>query len=172
MALPPVGVRGLDRLVLGLVLGLLDDDTAAGGVARKGLVMLAGTPPRLARGAGAERAVAPGELRRGERRGVGRLWLIVGVGVALVKADVLVAVLQHRTEVIAVLGLGLAFSVLRPQPVGIAVSAAAMLAFTLAPSSTLLGIALGLGAFVLLLALFIAIGSLLHARQDQDRSHA
>lgn len=98
-----------------------------------------------ARGAGAERAVAPGELRRGERRGVGRLWLIVGVGVALVKADVLVAVLQHRAEVIAVLGLGLAFSVLRPQPVGIAVVAAAMLAFTLAPSSTLLGIALGLG---------------------------
>jgi len=73
------------------------------------------------------------------------LWLIVGVGVALVKADVLVAVLQHRAEVIAVLGLGLAFSVLRPQPVGIAVGAAAMLAFTLAPSSTLLGIALGLG---------------------------
>ncbi len=92
-----------------------------------------------------ERAAAPGELRRAGPRRVGWPWLIVGVG------------------------LGLAFSVLRPRPVGIAMTAAPLLAFTLAPRSTALGIALGLGAFMLLLALFIAIGTVLHARQDQDR---
>ncbi len=96
----------------------------------------------------------------------------MGVGLALVKANVLTEVVHHRIEVIALLGLGLAFSVLRPRPVGIALTAAALIAFTLAPHSTDLGIALGFGAFVLLLAVFIAIGTVLHARQDQDRATA
>ncbi len=118
-----------------------------------------------------EPAAAPGALRTG-RRGVGWPWLIVGVGLALGKADALTALLDHRPEVIAFLGLGLALSVLRPRPIGIAATAAPLLAFTLAPASTALGIALGVGGFVLLLALFIAIGTVLHARQDHDRAGA
>lgn len=96
--------------------------------------------------------------------------MIVGLGLALVKADGLAAVLHHRPEVIAVLAVGLALSVLRPRPLGIAVTAAPLLAFTLAPRSTALGIGLGLGAFVLLLTLFVAIGTVLHAKQGQDRA--
>jgi hypothetical protein len=98
--------------------------------------------------------------------------LIVVVVLALVKANALVAVLHHRAEVLAILGLGLALSVLRQRPVGIAVTAAPLLAFVLAPRSTALGIALGLGVFVLLLAIFTTIGTVLHARQDQDRAGA
>jgi hypothetical protein len=125
-----------------------------------------------ARATGVERAAGPGQLRRAGRRGVGWPWLIVGVVLALVKADGLAAVLHHRAEVVAILGLGLALSVLRRRPVGIAVTTAPLLAFILAPRSTALGIALGLGVFVLLLALFTAIGTVLHARQNQDRAGA
>ncbi len=99
-------------------------------------------------------------------------WLIVGVGVALVKGDALAAVVHHRIELTVLLGLGLAFSVLRTRPVAIAATAGPLLAFTLAPRSTALGIALGFGAFLLLLALFTAIGTVLRARQDQDRADA
>ena len=120
---------------------------------------------------GVERAAAPGELRRAGRRG-GWPWLIVGVGLALVKANALTEALHYRVAVIVLLGLGLAFSVLRPKPIGIAVTAAPLLAFTLAPRSTVSGVALGFGAFVLLLALFIALGTALHARQGHDRAVA
>jgi hypothetical protein len=96
----------------------------------------------------------------------------VGVGLAVVKADGLAAVLHHRVEVIALLGLGLVLSVLRPRPVGIALTAGPLLAFTFGPRSTVLDIAVGFGAFVLLLALFIAIGTVLAARQDPDGAGA
>jgi hypothetical protein len=96
--------------------------------------------------------------------------LIVGIGLALGKTEGLRELLHHQGELIALLGLGLAFSVLRPRPVGIALTAAPLLAFALAPRSTVLGIALGLGGFVLLLALFFAVASVLHARQEQGRA--
>lgn len=47
LALPPVCVRRVQRAVLGLPLGLLEDDAAAGGVAGQGLVVFAGAPPGL-----------------------------------------------------------------------------------------------------------------------------
>lgn len=121
---------------------------------------------------GAERAAPLDKRRRAGRRDVGWPWLIVGVGFTLVKTDALAEVLHHRVGVIVLLGLGLAFSALRTSSVGIAVAAAPLIAFTLAPRSTALAIALGFGTFVLLLALFIAIGTMLHARQDRDRAHA
>jgi uncharacterized membrane protein (DUF485 family) len=95
--------------------------------------------------------------------------LIVGVGLALFKADGFAAVLPHRAAVIAILGLGLVFSVLRGRPAVIAMTAGPLLAFTLAPRSTALGIAVGIGAFGLLLTLFMAIATVLQARQDHDR---
>jgi hypothetical protein len=88
------------------------------------------------------------------------------------KAHVLAGVIEHRASVVAFLAVALALSVLRTRPVGIALTAAPLLAFTLAPSSTVLGIALGLGAFAVLLALFVAIGTVLHARQNQDRARS
>jgi hypothetical protein len=111
-----------------------------------------------------ERAAVPGEVQRG-RRGGRWPWLIVGIGLALVKSNAIAEVGHHPSELIAVLGVGLAVSVLRTRPVGFAVSAAPLLAFALAPRSTAVGVAVGLGAFVLLLALFVAIGTVLQARQ-------
>ena len=95
-----------------------------------------------------------------------------GVGLAILKAHAFMGLLHHRPGVIALLGLGLAFSVLRLQPVTFAVTAGPLLAFVLAPGSTALGIALGFGAFVLLLVLFMAIGTVLRARQLRDRHDA
>jgi uncharacterized integral membrane protein len=85
--------------------------------------------------------------------------MIVGVGLALVKANAAADLVHHRTGLIVALAAALAVSVLRTRPVGIALSGAPLLAFALAPGSTALGIALGFGAFVLLLALFVAIGT-------------
>jgi len=118
---------------------------------------------------GVECAPAHGELRRSGRGGVRWPWMIVGVGLALVKANAAADLVHHRTGLIVALAAALAVSVLRTRPVGIALSGAPLLAFALAPGSTALGIALGFGAFVLLLALFVAIGTVLQARQAHDR---
>ena len=90
----------------------------------------------------------------------------------MAKVDALAAVLHHRAEVIVLLAVGLVFSMLRPRPVWIAVTAATLLAFTLAPGSTALGIAFGLGVFMLLLSLFLLIGIVLHARQQHQQHGA
>ena len=97
---------------------------------------------------------------------------MVGVGLVLLKAEALPELLRHRGWVIAILGLGLVSSVLRMRPVAVALTAGPLLAFALAPGSTALGIAVGVGAFGLLLALFFVIGAVLMARQDHGRSRA
>ena len=84
----------------------------------------------------------------------------------LFKAEALSGLLHHRGWVIAILGLGLVSSVLRMRPVGVALTVGPLLAFALAPGSTALGIAVGVVAFGLLLALFFAVGAVLMARQD------
>lgn len=54
---------------------------------------------------------------------------------------------------------------LRPKPLLIAALVAALLATTLAPHTAVLGVALGFGAFAVLVALFFTISTLLHARR-------
>jgi hypothetical protein len=49
--------------------------------------------------------------------------------------------------------------VLRTRPIGVALTAGPLLACALGPSSTALGIAIGVAACVLLLALFFAFGT-------------
>ena len=112
-----------------------------------------------------QRADAPGEVRGAGRRRRGWPWAIVGVALALVKADAFRVILHGRVALMALFGVGLVLSVLRPRPVGIAVTAAGLLAFVLAPGSLVLGIGLALGTFVLLLALFFAVATVLQARQ-------
>jgi hypothetical protein len=99
-------------------------------------------------------------------------WMVVGVGLALLKTEVLSGLLHHEIWVIVMLALGLVFSVLRTLPIGVALTAGPLLAFALGPSSTALGIAVGVGAFVLLVGLFFAVGTVLRARQDHSRSRA
>jgi hypothetical protein len=98
--------------------------------------------------------------------------MVVGVGLVLLKAEALPALLHHRVWPIVILGLGLVSSVLRTRLVGVALTAGPLLAFALDPGSTAFGIAVGVGAFGLLLAMFFAVGTVLMARQGHDRSRA
>jgi hypothetical protein len=94
-------------------------------------------------------------------------WLIGGLVLALVKGQALVGQLHHRTALIVFLSLVVARSVLRRSPVALAVLGGALFAFALAPHPIMLGIAVGVGAVVVLLTLFVAIGRVLHARQHR-----
>lgn len=93
------------------------------------------------------------------------LWLIVGVLVVVGKSEGLAELIHHRVSLIALLALGVAFSVLRPRPALLAATAAPLLAVTVGRHSLALGLALGVGGYVVLLALFYAIGTVLMARQ-------
>jgi hypothetical protein len=115
-----------------------------------------------------DRAVAaPGSsgglVARG--RGTRWPWLIVAIAVGAVKVEAYASLLHDRTGVIFVLAVGLLVAFLRAKPVAIAVFAAGILGFALALHPLLAGVALGVGAFVLLIALFFAISTVLHARQ-------
>ena len=88
------------------------------------------------------------------------------MGVGAVKVDAYASLVHHRGGMLAVLAIGLLGVVLRPKPVGIAAFAAAILALALAPHPFVLGVALGVGAFVVLMTLFFAISTALHARQE------
>jgi uncharacterized membrane protein (DUF485 family) len=87
--------------------------------------------------------------------------------VGAVKVEAYASLLHHRGSLIGVLAVGLVLSVLRPKPLAIAAFAAGILAFALAPHPVLLGVALGFGAFALLIALFFTISTVLHARQSR-----
>lgn len=93
-------------------------------------------------------------------------WVIVAVGLSVVKSDGYRVVLHNRVGVIVAFGVVLAFSVLRPKPVRIAVAAAALVALALNPHALALGVAIAFGAFVLLMTLFTAVAAVLHARQN------
>ena len=103
------------------------------------------------------------ETKLGRPRGARWPWLIVAIAVGAFKARGVTEVIHYRAGVIAVLALVLVGSVLRPRPVFIAAATAALLAFALAPHPAGVGIALGVGAFVVLMVLFFAIATLLQA---------
>ena len=92
-------------------------------------------------------------------------WLIVAIGAAALKVDAYASLARHPGELVFLLAAGLAFSLLRPKPVLIAAMAGALFALVLAPHPVGLGIAVGVGAFVLLTVLFFAIATILRARQ-------
>ncbi len=122
------------------------------------------SPPKPApgpEGAGAQRSP-----RRPGRRGRGRSSLVLGLLFVVFKAHVLADLLVHRAELIVLLCVALIFSVLRPRPPLFAAGAAGLLAVGLNPRSTALGVGLAVGWFVVLLAVFIAVGTLLRSRQD------
>jgi hypothetical protein len=98
-------------------------------------------------------------------RGTRWPWLIVVIGVGAVKVEAYASLLHDRGGLIAVLAVGLSVSVLRSKPVAIAAFTAAILGFALAFHPVVAGVGVGLGAFALLIALFFAIATVLHARQ-------
>ena len=89
------------------------------------------------------------------------------MALGVVKVHAADEVLHHRDEVIAVLGVLLAVSVLRIRLMRVAVAAAALFAVSLEPRSIAGGLALGACAFALLLVVFFGIATALHARQDR-----
>jgi hypothetical protein len=117
-----------------------------------------------------DQAVAlPGSSGDLVARGRGRRWpwLIVAVAVGAVKADAYASLVHHRGELIAALGIGLFAALLRTTPIAVAAFSAGILAVALGIHPVLAGVALGFGAFALLVALFFAISTVLHARQHR-----
>jgi hypothetical protein len=90
--------------------------------------------------------------------------VIVLIAVGAIKAEAYASA-AHHGALIPVFAIGLAASVLRTKPLGIAAFGAGLLAVALALHPIALGVGFGLGAFVLLIALFFAISTVLHARQ-------
>lgn len=105
------------------------------------------------------------------RRHTSRWALFTGVALLVLAKTLALGELEHhRVGILALLGLGLAFSVLRPRPVAVAVTAGGLLAVALAPHPLALGVAVAVGSCLLLIALFFAIAAVLHARQGHDLS--
>jgi hypothetical protein len=115
---------------------------------------------------------ASGTVQRPGRPGTQWPWLIVLVGLGALKGKAVTELFHYRTALTVVLAVGLASSLLRGSPVAMAVLGAPLLAVVLDPHSVVLGIAVGVGAFVLLLSVFAAIGTLLGVVQDRDRPDA
>jgi hypothetical protein len=107
-------------------------------------------------------------------RGRNRRWPAVlgGLVLAGLKSEVLVRLILHRGELIALLAVVLMLSLLRGRPVGIAVGTSLLLAFVVGAHSLGLGLALGFGGFALLMALFFAISTVLLARQNRTATRA
>jgi hypothetical protein len=102
-------------------------------------------------------------------RGARWPWAIVVIAVGAVKAEAYASAVQHRGALISLFAIGLAASLLRTKPLAIAVFTAGLLAAALALHPIVLGVGFGLGTFVLLIALFFAISTVLHARQRHAR---
>ena len=112
------------------------------------------------------RAQSSGEVvARG--RGTRWPWLIVVVVFGALKVDAYASLLEHRAALIGALAATLAASVIRqrPKPLLIAALGATLFASALALHPVLVGVAVGFGAFAVLVALFFAISTVLHARQ-------
>jgi hypothetical protein len=100
--------------------------------------------------------------RRGNRR-----WpaIIGGLVLAAIKSDAMLKLILHPRSLIVLAAVGLAGSLLRARPVGIAVTASLLAALVLGAHSLGLGLTLGFGGFALLMAVFFAISTILHLRQ-------
>ena len=99
------------------------------------------------------------------RRGTRWPWLIVVVVAAALKGEAYASLLHDRAGMISVLAVGLFVAIVRTKPLAIAGFTAGILGFALALHPVLAGVGLGVGAFVVLIALFFAISTVLHARQ-------
>lgn len=93
--------------------------------------------------------------------------MIVGGLVVLGKAELWRHVLTNPTTLVVAFAAGGVASILRTNPIGLAVCVAGLTALIIGPASTLVGVALGAGGFVALVVLFFAIGTILRTRQSR-----
>jgi hypothetical protein len=87
------------------------------------------------------------------------------IAVGAVKVEAYASLLHDRAGMISVLAVGLLVALVRTKPLEIAACAAGILGFALAFHPVLAGVSVGVGAFVILIALFFTISTVLHARQ-------
>ena len=111
---------------------------------------------------------ARGERRPATRRTARWPWLIAGLVLAGLKARGWGELVGHPAALIPALAAVLAVSLLRPKPVLMAFAAAGLAALVVAPHPLLAGIGLGVGVFVVLMVAFMAIATILHARQGRS----
>jgi hypothetical protein len=104
-------------------------------------------------------------------RGTRWAWLIVVAAAGALKADAYASLLHHRASLIGALAVALVVSVvrLRPRPLLIAALLAAVVATSVALHPAVAGVALGFGAFALLVAACFAISTVLHVSQRRER---
>jgi hypothetical protein len=108
-----------------------------------------------------DKAAPDGRPQPRSRSQAGWPWIVVGIGVAVVKGSALNVLAHHTWGWIALFSLAATWSLLRAKPVATAFLAAPAVAILLAPHSLLLGITVGFGTLAALIAMFIAIGTLL-----------
>ena len=87
--------------------------------------------------------------------------LVVVVLAAFTKSSFLISRLHHPAPVIVLCGAVGVRSLLHGRPTSLAASAAVIVPVAISPVSVVTGIAIGVAAFAALMALFVAIGTLL-----------
>jgi hypothetical protein len=119
----------------------------------------------------------PSERRPARSRTRSRLWVVLGIALALAKVEAYRAVFhgaaQHPREFIVILPLAAAVSLLAAKPVAMSLMLAPLVPLLLAPGSAVLAIGIGVGAFLALVTACVSIGSLLglrDARASRRRS--
>lgn len=113
-----------------------------------------------------ERSGAAARSAPSRRGRIGRGgWLVVGLLGVLGKTQGISAITHHPRSLAAGLSVLLVISIVRLRPPAVAFCGAGVLAFAVGLQPLPVAIASGVGAYMLLMALFIAIGSALRARQ-------
>jgi hypothetical protein len=96
-------------------------------------------------------------------------WVIVIAGGLVAKGAAIASLTHHRASWIALLALLSLTAFLRGAPFALALCVAPLLAVVVDPHPWFLGVAVGFGAFFVLLGLFLAIGTVLNLRDTRKR---
>jgi hypothetical protein len=115
-----------------------------------------------------EKPTAPRRSRKGP------LWVVLGVvmvaGKASASANLLSGAFHHPRDMFVLLPIMALLSLLGRKPVGMALFLAPLVALVIDPSSPLIGIGIAFGAFLVLLAACVAIGTLLRLGEHPHSS--
>jgi hypothetical protein len=110
----------------------------------------------------------PDQRRPARSKTRSRLWVVLGIALALAKVEVyravFVGVAHHPREFIVILPVAAAVSLLAARPVAMSLMLAPLVPLLLAPGSALLAIGIGVGAFLALVAACVSVGTLLGLR--------
>jgi hypothetical protein len=110
----------------------------------------------------------PNDRRPARSRARSGLWVVLGLVLALTKVEAYRAVFhgvaQHPSEFVVILPLAAAVSLLAARPLAMSLMLAPLVPLLIAPGSAVIGIGIGLGAFLVLVAACVSVGTLLGLR--------